>query len=51
MALARGCRTTFLARAQKDVDFLKAMLKEGIDAMLAGDTETGKAISRDCINI
>ena len=30
--------------AQKDAEFRKAMLKEGIDALLAGDLETGKAI-------
>ncbi|MEW6387773.1 MAG: transcriptional regulator [Thermodesulfobacteriota bacterium] len=50
MALTRGFRTTLLERAQKDADFRKAMLKEGIDTMLAGDVETGKAILRDYIN-
>jgi len=50
MALTRGFRTTLLERARKDADFRKAMLKEGIDTMLAGDMETGKAILRDYIN-
>jgi len=50
MALTRGFRVTLLARAQKDAEFRKAMLKEGIDTMLAGDVETGKAILRDYIN-
>jgi DNA-binding phage protein len=50
MALTREFRTTLLERAQKDADFRKAMLKEGIDTMLAGDVETGKAILRDYIN-
>ena len=50
MALTRGFRLTLLARAQKDAEFRKAMLKEGIDTMLAGDVETGKAILRDYIN-
>ncbi|MFZ5453521.1 MAG: DNA-binding protein [Thermodesulfobacteriota bacterium] len=50
MALTRGFRTTLLERAQKDADFRKAMLKEGIDTLLAGDVETGKAILRDYIN-
>ena len=50
MALTRGFRVTLLARAQKDAEFRQAMLKEGIDTMLAGDVETGKAILRDYIN-
>ena len=50
MALTRGFRITLLARAQKDAEFRQAMLKEGIDTMLAGDVETGKAILRDYIN-
>jgi DNA-binding phage protein len=50
MALTRGFRVTLLERAQKDAEFRQAMLKEGIDTMLAGDVETGKAILRDYIN-
>ncbi|MBI5191791.1 MAG: transcriptional regulator [Nitrospirae bacterium] len=50
MALTRGFRTTLLERARSDADFRRAMLKEGVDAMLAGDVETGKAILRDYIN-
>ena len=50
MALTREFRATLLERAQKDADFRKAMLKEGVDNMLAGDVETGKAILRDYIN-
>lgn len=50
MALTRGFRVTLLERAQKDAEFRRAMLKEGIDTMLAGDVETGKAILRDYIN-
>jgi DNA-binding phage protein len=50
MALTRGFRITLLARAQKDAEFRQAMLKEGIDTLLAGDMETGKAILRDYIN-
>ena len=37
MALTRGFRTTLLERAQNDAGFRHAMLKEGIDTMLAGD--------------
>lgn len=50
MALTRGFRVTLLERARKDAEFRIAMLKEGIDTMLAGDMETGKAILRDYIN-
>lgn len=50
MALTREFRATLLERAQKDADFRKAMLKEGIDTLLAGDVKTGKAILRDYIN-
>ena len=50
MVLTREFRTTLLERAQRDVEFRQAMLKEGIDTMLAGDVATGKAILRDYIN-
>ena len=50
MAITREFRATLLERAQNDAEFRKAMLKEGIDTMLAGDVETGKAILRDYIN-
>src|SRR4030066_807533 len=50
MAITSEFRANLLERAQKDADFRQAMLKEGIDALLAGDLETGKAILRDYIN-
>jgi hypothetical protein len=50
MALTRGFRATLLERAQKDAELRRAMLKEGIDTMLAGYVATGKAILRDYIN-
>ncbi|MBF0480840.1 MAG: transcriptional regulator [Desulfovibrionaceae bacterium] len=50
MALTREFRTTLLKRARQDTEFRQAMLKEGIDTMLAGDVEAGKAILRDYIN-
>ncbi len=37
------------ARAKVDKKFAEALLREGIDAMLSGDVETGKAILRDYI--
>ena len=50
MALTRDFRKTLLERAKLDPDFRQAMLKEGLDAMLAGDVATGKAVLRDYIN-
>lgn len=49
MALTREFRTTVLKRAQIDADFRHAMIKEGIDTMLTGDVEAGKAILRDSV--
>jgi hypothetical protein len=37
------------ARAQSDPKFAEALLREGIDAMLSGDLDTGKTIMRDYI--
>jgi len=50
MALTREFRATLLERARHDAEFRQAMLKEGIDAMLAGEMAAGKAILRDYIN-
>jgi hypothetical protein len=36
-------------RAANDTDFAAALLREGIDTMLAGDLGTGKAVLRDYI--
>lgn len=37
-------------RAQRNPAFRKALLKEGIECLLAGDIDTGKAVLRDYIN-
>ena len=50
MTLTREFRTTLLDRARRDADFRRAILKKGIDTLLAGDINTGKAILRDYIN-
>jgi hypothetical protein len=50
MVLTRDFRVTLMERAQKDDEFRKAMLSEGISTMLAGGVETGKAILRDVRN-
>ena len=51
MALTREFRAALRERAQRDYEFRRAMLKEGIDALLTGDVASGKAILRDYINV
>lgn len=50
MALTRDFKETILARAQRDTRFRQALFTEAIDAYLAGDTATGKAMLRDLVN-
>ena len=50
MPLTRDFNETVRARAQRDVAFRRALLREALDLMLAGDVETGKAVLRDYIN-
>ncbi|MEX0954313.1 MAG: transcriptional regulator [Rhizobiaceae bacterium] len=50
MPLTRSFKETVRARAQKDAAFREALLTEGVEALLAGDLETGKAVLRDYIN-
>ncbi len=50
MALTRDFKQTMLARAQRDPKFRQAMFTEAINAYLAGDTLTGKAMLRDLVN-
>ena len=50
MAITRNFKETIQARALKDSKFRTGLLKESIESMLAGDTETGKMILRDYIN-
>jgi hypothetical protein len=50
MALTRDFRETILARAQREPRFRHALFTEAIDAYLAGDTATGKAMLRDLVN-
>jgi len=49
MAVTRSFRALVQSRVARDSAFGEALLREGIDAMLAGDVETGKAILRDYI--
>jgi hypothetical protein len=50
MMLTRNFRETLRQRAQGDAAFRRAMLQEGIEALLAGETATGKSVLRDYIN-
>ncbi len=50
MALTRDFKETIQARAQRDPAFRKALLQEGVECLLAGDVDTGKAVLRDYIN-
>ena len=50
MALTRDFKATVQARVRRDAAFRKALLREGVETLLAGDVDTGKAILRDYIN-
>jgi len=49
MALTRDFRELVQKRVARDPGFGEALLREGIDTMLSGDVDTGKAILRDYI--
>src|SRR5215471_2352767 len=49
MALTRSFRELVQRQAASDPAYGEALLREGIDTMLAGDIDTGKAILRDYI--
>jgi DNA-binding phage protein len=50
MTLTRSFKETVMARVENDTAFRNALLREGIDCLLSGDVNTGKAILRDYIN-
>lgn len=49
MALTRDFKELVQKHVADDPVFAEALLREGIDLMLAGDVDTGKAILRDYI--
>ena len=49
MAKTGSFKELVQTRVKKDKKFAEALLREGIDAMLSGDVETGKTILRDYI--
>jgi DNA-binding phage protein len=50
VALTLDFKETILARAGRDARFREALFTEAINAYLAGDTATGKAVLRDLVN-
>jgi len=50
MALTKDFKTTIQVRAQRDPAFRKALLQEGVECLLTGDVDSGKAVLRDYIN-
>lgn len=50
MALTRSFKETIQARAARDPAFKQALLTEGVNALLEGDLDTGKAVLRNYIN-
>jgi DNA-binding phage protein len=50
MPLTRDFKATIRARVERDPKFRKALLREGVEAMLAGDVATAKTVLRDYIN-
>jgi DNA-binding phage protein len=50
MALTREFKETVAARVRRDGKYREALFSEAINAYLAGDTGTGKALLRDLIN-
>ncbi len=49
MALTRSFKELVQKQVASDRAFGEALLREGIDVMLAGDVDTGRAILRDYI--
>ena len=50
MVLTRDFKETIQARIERDPTFREELLKEGVECLLSGDMETGKAVLRDYIN-
>ena len=49
MALTRDFKDLVQKRVTRDPAFRDALLREGVDSLLAGDVDTGKAVLRDYI--
>src|SRR3954466_12835331 len=49
MARTKSFRELVQSQVKADKKFAEALLREGVDAMLSGDVETGKTMLRDYI--
>src|SRR6201987_2230952 len=49
MARTKNFKELVQAQVKADKKFAEALLREGVDAMLSGDVDTGKTILRDYI--
>src|SRR5467141_284944 len=49
MARTKSFKELVQGRVKADKKFAEALLREGVDAMLSGDVDTGKTILRDYI--
>ncbi len=50
MPLTRDFKETVQARIERDPAFRDELLREGVECLLTGDLDSGKAILRDYIN-
>ena len=50
MPLTRDFKKTIQARVESDPVFRDELLREGVECLLSGELETGKAILRDYMN-
>jgi DNA-binding phage protein len=50
MPLSRSFKRTVKDRATHDATFRAALLSEGVETLIAGDVQAGKALLRDYIN-
>ena len=50
MGLTRDFKETIQARVERDRAFREELLREGVECLLSGDVDTGKAVLRDYIN-
>ena len=50
MPLTTSFKERILDRVANDPEFVAAILKKGLEALLNGEMNVGKALLRDCIN-
>ena len=50
MALTRDFKETIQSRVERDPAFREELFREGVECLLSGEVDTGKAVLRDYIN-